>query len=291
MATQVEIESHYDVDNDFFALFLDKKYRAYTCAVWDDADSLISAQEAKFDRLCKFANVKPGSKVLDVGCGWGGLMNYIADEYSGAHVHGLTISSEQYAYVNENKKPSVTVDLCPWEKYKTLETKFDSIISVCAFEHFATLQDQMANKQRDIYKTFFDWCLSVSTDSAQIALQNIVITRLPSNISELRDTRFLLDKVFPGSALPTISDIQAAVVDKYEISSVCRIGMDYVRTLTEWRNNLEREKSTVLANYGESVYEHHIHYLEAARRCFESGYTDLYQVSLKRASPTRVFSR
>lgn len=291
MATQVEIESHYDVDNDFFALFLDKKYRAYTCAVWDDADSLVSAQEAKFDRLCQFANVKPSSKVLDVGCGWGGLMNYIADKYSGAHVHGLTISSEQYAYVSENHSPNVTVDLCPWEKYKAPETKFDSIISVCAFEHFASLQDQMANKQRDIYKTFFDWCLSVSTDNAQIALQNIVITRLPSNITELRDTRFLLDHVFPGSALPTISDIQAAVVDKYEISSVCRIGMDYVRTLTEWRNNLETEKLTVIANYGESVYEHHVRYLEAARRCFESGYTDLYQVSLKRAQPTRIFQQ
>lgn len=290
MATQVEIESHYDVDNDFFALFLDKKYRAYTCAVWDDADSLVRAQEAKFDRLCQFANVKPASKVLDVGCGWGGLMNYIADKYSGANVHGLTISSEQYAYVSENRSPNVTVDLCPWEKYKAPETKFDSIISVCAFEHFASLQDQMANKQRDIYKTFFDWCLSVSTDNAQIALQNIVITRLPSNISELRDTRFLLDHVFPGSALPTISDIQAAVVDKYEISSVCRIGMDYVRTLTEWRNNLEREKLTVFANYGESVYEHHLRYLETARRCFESGYTDLYQVSLRRAKSVRVFT-
>jgi len=292
VATKEDIERHYDVDNDFFSLFLDSKYLTYTCAVWDSAYSLITAQEAKFDRLCKFANVQEGSHVMDVGCGWGGLMNYIADNYDDASAHGLTISNAQYSYMNQESHSNVSVSLCPWQEFKLMEDeqKFDSIISVCAFEHFATLGDQVNFKQREIYESFFDWCLEVSTEDAQFALQCIVITRLPENVTELRDTKFILEKVFPGSALPSISDIQSAIVDRYEISAAKRIGHHYVRTLQVWKDNLEASKSIAIERFGQDVYDHHIKYLDAARRCFESGYTDLYQISLKRAKPVRIFA-
>ncbi|OYY48145.1 MAG: cyclopropane-mycolic acid synthase, partial [Methylophilales bacterium 28-44-11] len=92
-----------------------------------------------------------------------------------------------------------------------------------------------------------------------------------------------------GSALSSISDIQAAIVDKYEISKATRIGQDYVRTLNAWKSNLESASSVVSKRYGQDVYEHHIQYLDAARRCFETEYTDLYQISLKRAKSIRVF--
>lgn len=289
MATQADIEAHYDLDNDFFSLFLDEKYRVYTCAVWDKADNLQEAQIAKLDRICQFANVQPGHNVVDVGCGWGGMMKYIAENYENTLVSGLTLSPEQVKHINATALKNVTARVHSWEGYVPKERKFDSIVSVCALEHFASVEDQAAMLQRSIYKKFFDWCLDVSTEDAQVGLQTIIINRPPKNMTELNDSKFLLREVFPGSALSSISDIQAAIVDKYEISEAKRIGMDYAKTLTAWQNNLEREKTTVLARYGEEVYDHHIHYLEAARRCFESGYTDLYQISLKRAQPIRVF--
>lgn len=289
MATQADIEEHYDVDNDFFALFLDEQYRVYTCGVWDKAQNLEQAQVDKFNRLCSYANIKAGYKVADVGCGWGGLMNYISENYSDTNLHGLTISTKQYNYVTSIKKPNVSVDLHPWQNYCHGDKKFDAIISVCAFEHFATFEDYAASLQRDIYKNFFDWCLSVSTQDAQIALQCIVITRPPNNLTELRDSRYL-QKVFPGSALPTISDIQAAVVDKYEISAASRIGLHYVRTLTEWKRRLENNKNVCIERYGQVLYDFYIGYFDAASRCFQSGYWDLYQVSLKRAKSVRVLA-
>ncbi|WP_020182471.1 cyclopropane-fatty-acyl-phospholipid synthase family protein [Methylotenera sp. 1P/1] len=289
MATQLDIESHYDVDNDFFSLFLDEKYRVYTCAVWENASNLQQAQEAKLARICKFANVQNGDRVVDVGCGWGGLMKYIVENYADTTVHGLTLSPKQTQHILSENVKNVTAETRSWEHYQPKNTKFDAIVSVCALEHFATVEDQSKSLQRDIYKSFFDWCLEVSTDDAQIGLQTIIITRPPNNITELRDSRFLLEKVFPGSALSSISDIQAAIIDKYEISSATRIGMDYARTLVEWKRNLEAARSDVLGRYGQDVYDHHIHYLDAARRCFETEYTDLYQISLKRAKPIRVF--
>lgn len=291
MATQAEIEHHYDVDNDFFALFLDKKYRAYSCGVWRSATDLEQAQEAKLDRLCRYANVQANQHVIDIGCGWGGLMNNIIEKYPNTHVHGLTLSTEQFEYVKSQQKPNVSLELRSWQDYTAPEKKFDSIISIGAFEHFASFEDHAASRQRDIYKAFFDWCLNVSTPDAQVGLQTIVISRAPNTLSELRDSRYLLDKVFPGSALPSISDIQAAIVDKYEISKVSRIGLDYARTLFEWNKRLELNKDKIVERYGQALFDHYRTYFDASQRCFESGYIDLYQASLRRVKPLRILSK
>lgn len=290
MATQADIEAHYDLGNDFFELILDKKYLAYTCGLWGDATNLEQAQEAKFDRLCQYADIQPGDTVMDVGCGWGGYMNDIVDKYPASNVHGLTISTEQLKYINNTKKKNVFVELCPWQNYPSPEKKFDAIVSVCAFEHFATQEDNIANCHRDIYKKFFDWCLSISTPEAQFALQTIVITRPPNNIIELRGSKYL-QKVFPGSAMATISDIQAAIVDKYEVAAVSRIGRDYVPTLKEWLRRLELNKDIIIERYGEALFEHYRTYFTGASSCFETGYLDVLQVSLKRAKSVRILSR
>ena len=291
MATQSDIEHHYDVDNDFFALFLDKKYRAYSCAVWENAINLEQAQEAKLDRLCRYANVQPNHQVLDIGCGWGGLMNNVIEKYPDTHVHGLTLSTEQFEYVKSQAKPRQSLNLQSWQDYQIPNRKFDSIISIGAFEHFASFEDHSASRQREIYKSFFDWCLSASTPDAQIGLQTIVISRAPNTLSELRDSRYLLDKVFPGSALPSISDIQAAVIDKYEISAVSRIGLDYARTLSEWNSRLVLNQEVIVKQYDQALYDHYRTYFDACIRCFESGYIDLYQASLKRVKPLRILSK
>ena len=290
MATQADIEAHYDVDNDFFALFLDRKYRVYSTGVWEKATNLEGAQEAKLNRLCEYANIKPGHHVMDVGSGWGGFMNYIAEKYEGSLVHAVTISSEQFNYVNSIKKSNVTVDLCPWQSYSPPERKYDAIVSVEVFEHFATLEENIANRHRDVYKDFFDWCLSISTPEAQFALQTIVITRPPNNLIELRGSKYL-QRVFPGSAMATISDIQAAIVDKYEIAAVSRVGLDYVSTLREWNRRLELNKDIIIERYGETLFEHYRTYFSGASSCFETGYFDVLQVSLKRATSVRVLSR
>ncbi len=291
MASKADIEHHYDVDNDFFALFLDKKYRAYSCGVWKKACELEQAQEDKFKRLCHYANVTQGDHVIDIGCGWGGLMHYIVDHYPNTQVHGLTLSTRQFEYVNHARNQNLSVDLCSWQDYLVPEHKFDSIISIGAFEHFASFEDHAVSRQREIYRTFFDWCQSISTSEAQIGLQTIVISRAPNSVSEVRDSRYLLNKVFPGSALPSISDIQAAIIDKYEISAVSCIGLDYARTLNEWKQRLVINKAIIIERYGQNLFDHYSIYFDAAQRCFETGYIDLYQVSLKRVKPVRILTK
>ena len=288
---EVAIQYHYDVGNDFYALFLDRRM-VYSCAHFPTgAEDLDTAQERKLDQICRKLRLKPGERVLDIGCGWGGLLHHIIDHYPNSQVNGLTLSTQQFEYVNQDRNQSLSVDLRSWQDYSASEHKFDSIISIGAFEHFASFNDQAGSKQRDIYQTFFEWCQSISTAEAQIGLQTIVISRAPNSVSELRDSRYLLNKVFPGSALPTISDIQAAIIDKYEISAVSRIGLDYARTLNEWKQRLVLNKEMIIERYGQNLFNHYIIYFEAAQRCFESGYVDLYQASLKRVKPIRILTK
>ncbi len=288
MATQQDIQAHYDLDNDFFALFLDRDYRVYSCGVWQDATTLEEAQKNKLARLSQFAHLADGQKVLDVGCGWGGLMRYITSQYASSQAHGLTLSSAQYAYVQSVPKANIAVELRAWQDFAVPEKKFDAIISIGAFEHFASVEDHVASRHRQVYANFFDWCRQVSTNEACVGLQTIVINRAPINIGEVRDSRYLLDKVFPGSALPAVSDIQAALVDKYEIVELRLIGQDYARTLTEWNNRLIANSEKIIAHYGAPVFEHYRTYFDAARHSFESGFVDLLQVSLRRPKTIKI---
>lgn len=290
MATQKDIESHYDVDNDFFALFLDEKYRTYTCAVWDGATNLIEAQEKKFKRLCEYAHIKEGDNVIDVGCGWGGLLIYIAQQYKQSNAYGVTLSSNQASYIQELDERGVFADNLTWEVVPTEQKKYDAIVSVCALEHFATFEESEAGLQRKVYDKFFDWCLDVSKESAYIGIQSIVIRRHAENLPELRAAKYLKDKVFPGSALASISDIQAGVQDRYEIVESTTIGIDYVRTLQEWDAKLEANKEHIVEKYGQGLFDHYKIYFESAIICFENGYWDVYQASLQRAKPIRVLS-
>ena len=291
MATQDDIEYHYDVDNHFYELFLDKDYLAYSCAVWKDAQTLESAQKAKLDRLSRYAEIKPHQRVIDVGCGWGGLLKHISQHYADTHLHGLTLSTNQSSYVNALNLPQTAIQLMSWQDFKAPEQKFDAIVSIGAFEHFASFEDQSKNKQREIYQHFFEWCRSISTNDASIGLQTIVINRAPKNLSEVRDSRFILTKVFPGSALPCINDIQASIVDQYEIAQAKKIGLDYARTLNEWNVRLKNNKEKIISKYSEALFAHYQEYFEACERCFESGYVDLFQVSLKIVQPTRILAK
>lgn len=281
MANQSDIAHHYDVHNDFYSMFLDQEYRVYSCAVWDNANTLEKAQLNKMNRICCFADVSAGDSIIDIGCGWGGMMNYAVSEFGASSVLGLTLSEDQFNYVSQQASPDISIALESWQEYQT-ESKFDAIVSVGAFEHFASLNDRASNTHLDIYKKFFDYCRSISTEDARIGLQTIIVSRKPTNISELRDTKYLLKNVFPGTASPSLEDIKAAINGRYEIADQKNIGEDYCKTLTEWQTRLNLNKTAIKETFGAKLFEHYDRYFTMAHRGFESGLLDLLQVSLKR---------
>jgi cyclopropane-fatty-acyl-phospholipid synthase len=286
LATSEDIQFHYDVDNTFYAMFLDREFRAYSCGVWDKAGTLAEAQRAKIDCICRFAALKQGARLLDIGCGWGGLMAHAISAFRARSAHGLTLSNDQLTHIAAEALPQVSAELQSWRDHRP-QQPYDAITSVGAFEHFVSRAERMAGRQIKIYRDFFATCRRVSTATAHLGLQTIVTARNPATLQEARDARYLLDKVFPGSALPTEPDIHASTDGLYEAAEIRRIGKDYARTLACWRGRLLDQRELATAQFGAAIVNHYLRYFEAAERSFESGVTELVQMSL-RPAPTVV---
>ncbi len=124
-------EKHYDIGNDLYDAMLDKRL-IYTCAYWKDAKDLDAAQEAKLDLVCKKLDLKPGQRILDIGCGWGGMLKFAAERYGVSGV-GVTVSKEQVALARERCK-GLPIEI-RLQDYRELNEKFDHIISLGMFEY------------------------------------------------------------------------------------------------------------------------------------------------------------
>lgn len=289
MATLDDIQFHYDVDNEFYALFLDREFRAYSCGVWESAKTLEEAQRAKIDRICGFARVATGMRLLDIGCGWGGLMERSILKYHTRQAHGITLSSDQFHYIAEHGSQQASATLESWQEHRP-EHLYDAITSVGAFEHFASRAEHLAGRHIDIYRNFFETCRRISSSSAWIGLQSIVRARNPASIQEAKDARYLLDKVFPGSALPTESDIYTSLLGVYQVADIRRIGKDYARTLVCWRERLLAQRQVAADRFGVAIVDHYRRYFDAAERSFQSGVTDLIQIALRPAQRSEITS-
>jgi cyclopropane-fatty-acyl-phospholipid synthase len=280
MATIEDVQFHYDEDTDFFKLFLDKKYGIYSCGVWEKAINLEDAQEAKLKRMADFANIKKGDHVLDIGCGWGGMLEYCINVRGAKNGTGITLSQSQYNYIKKIHS-AITVELCSWTELGVAK-RFDSIVSIGAMEHFASVEDRKNNNQVNVYRDFLKCCFDISTDGAFLGLQTIITAKAPDTLQSMKDTHYLLKNVFPGSALPEIKDLQSAMCKLYELCDIRNIGMDYVLTLQEWKKRLNMNREFIVRHYGDKLFVHYNRYFDAAIRSFKNGYTSLIQMSLKK---------
>ncbi len=154
-------EQHYDIGNDLFTRMLDKNM-LYSCAYWKNADTLDKAQEDKCELICKKLYLKPGMKVLDIGCGWGGFALYAAKNY-GVEVVGVTISKEQAEYArNITKGYPVEIRL---QDYRDIDERFDRIVSIGMFEHvgyknyatFMNIAQKVLKDHGSIIITYYWW--------------------------------------------------------------------------------------------------------------------------------------
>ena len=281
MATKHDVQYHYDVSNDFFKLFLDDKYRVYSCGVWKNATNLEQAQENKLRRIANFARIKKGNHVLDIGCGWGGMLEYCVNTLEVSSATGITLSQAQYQYLMQKKLSAVSLKLCSWLDLNN-EKRFDAIVSVGAMEHFASLKERKNGRHLDVYENFFRCCANLSKKQAYLGLQTIVTLKKPETLQSMRDTHYLLKYVFPGSVLPDISSLQLAMNKWYEPENLKTIGLDYARTLQEWKIRLNQNKDKIIKQYGETLLIHYNHYFDAAIRSFEKGYISLLQMSLRK---------
>jgi cyclopropane-fatty-acyl-phospholipid synthase len=280
MSTKSEVAVSYDVSNEFFRLWLDERMN-YTCAVFDGTDSLEQAQLNKLGVLYDFAHIGKDSVVLDIGCGWGANLEYLAANRGIRQAHGITLSEAQHAEIRRRNLPNVVSQCVSYLDYRP-EVKFDAIESICMIEHVCTPEDARANRQVEMYRNYFRLAHQWSKPGAHFALQTILRNRIPRNRKDLQDVGHATYKIFPGGITPRLEDIIQAVNPYWEVKEIKTRRVDYQKTCEHWRSRMRRQEGLIRQKWGNEVYEDYDRYLSTCIRAFDLHYQSLAQYSLKR---------
>lgn len=264
------IAFHYDLSNDFYALWLGETM-VYSCAYFEsDEFSLEQAQQAKLDHICRKLRLVAGDRLLDIGCGWGALVMHAARHY-GVQAHGVTLSERQFELATQRVKEAglqdrVTLAL---QDYRDIEGRhcFDKVASVGMFEHVGL-------KNLPVY---FNTVLRLLKPDGEFL--NHGITHDEDGWGEALSSRFINRYVFPDGELDTVSNIlQVMEQSGFEIVDVEGLRRHYAKTLRHWVQRLEAQRGRALEYVNEATYRVWRLYMAASALEFESSELGVYQI-------------
>ena len=221
------IRAHYDLSNDFYRLFLDPSM-TYSAALFDRPGvSLEEAQKAKYERLARWAGIREGDRVLEIGCGWGGFAEYAAGEL-GCSVTGITLSEEQAAFARDRMRKCGLTDLVEIRltDYRDVRGSFDAIVSI-------EMLEAVGHRYLD---GFFEVCDRVLRPGGRVALQTITISDQVYDRYR-RGNDWIRKYIFPGGHLPSLGAVQASLARRtgFVVDRLDNIGDHYATTLRHWR--------------------------------------------------------
>ncbi|TSC92469.1 MAG: cyclopropane-fatty-acyl-phospholipid synthase [Candidatus Berkelbacteria bacterium Licking1014_7] len=266
-------KKHYDIGNDLYKNMLDKRI-IYSCGYWDPSTgsprlrsgqagqemTLDQAQEAKLDLICKKIGLKPGMRVLDIGCGWGGLAKYAAENYK-VEVVGITISKEQVKLAKQLCKGlAIEIRL---QDYRELKEKFDCIISVGMIEHVGYKN----------YRTYMEVVHRCLKPNGLFLLHTI-----GSNTSVISQNPWGNKYIFANSMLPSARQITQAAEGLFVMEDWHNFSADYDQTLMAWYNNFTKNWDKIKKNYDERFYRMWTLYLLACAGSFRARKNQLWQI-------------
>jgi cyclopropane-fatty-acyl-phospholipid synthase len=278
-----DVQSHYDLSDDFFRLFLDPT-QTYSCAYFERDDmTLEEAQRAKIELSLGKLGLEPGMTLLDIGCGWGATLNRAIERYD-VNVIGLTLSKNQQVYVDEllAKSDSPRTKQVLLEGWEQFHEPVDRIVSIGAFEHFGSAR----------YDDFFKMAYSALPSGGVMLLHTIIKPsdaefaerKLPLTMTKLKFFKFIMDEIFPGGELPKVEDVeQHSAKAGFELTRIQPLRMHYARTLEIWAAALEARRDEAIELQSQEVYDRYMRYLTGCAELFNEGYTDICQFTLKKS--------
>lgn len=254
-------ERHYDLGNDLYECMLDP-LMIYSWAYWESANTLEDAQRAKLELIFKKLDLKPGQRVLDVGCGWGGALQFAPSQYAVEGV-GVTVSQEQAEYARRLCEGQPIAILL--KDYRDLRSTFDQIFSIGMFEHVGVKN----------YRTFMETIRRCLRSEGRFLLHTIGAADATNHSDPC-----IVKYIFPNSMLPSQRQITCAIDGLFMIDGWQRIGSHYERTLLAWRRNFETHWPRLKATRDERFYRMWRFYLSASAADFRARTINVWQVLL-----------
>lgn len=279
-STQKDVQVSYDVSNDFFRLWLDERMN-YTCGVFEGTDNLEEAQVKKLNVIHDFAHLSPDKRVLDIGCGWGANIEFMALDKGVKDVHGVTLSPAQFEEIKRRNIPGVTAHCVNFFDYEPAE-KFDALTSICMIEHVCSPEEARNGKAVELYRNYFKRAHAITKKGAWFGLQSILRNFVPRSQKDIRDIGWVTYAIFPGGITPRMEEIVQAVNPYWEIMEVKTRREDYGRTCWHWRDRLRKNEALIKDKWGAQVFDDYDRYLSACVTGFDKHYQSLAQWSLRR---------
>lgn len=254
-------EKHYDIGDDLYELMLDKRM-IYSCGYWKNTRSLNKAQENKIDMICRKLGLKEGMRVLDIGCGWGGALQYAAQTY-GVKGVGVTVSRNQAEKAKEMCRDlPIEIRL---EDYRNLKGSFDRIFSIGMIEHVGVKN----------YRTFMRVVRRCLKPEGLFLLHTI-----GGNRSVTKSDAWISKYIFPNSMIPSIRQLGLSWEDIFVMEDWHNFGFHYHKTLKAWHSNVMKNQEQILENYGELFLRMWRYYLLSSAGAFRARKLNLWQIVL-----------
>src|SRR6202161_4653183 len=261
------VAHHYDLDGRLYHLFLDGDEQ-YSCAYFEQRDqSLDDAQLAKKRHLAAKLCIAPGAKVLDIGCGWGGLALYLA-EIAGARVTGITLSQEQFKRAQERAMERGQNSAAAFQltDFRDVRGHFDRIVSVGMFEHVGV----------GFYDTFFRQCAKLLADDGIAVLHAIGRTGPPSITNP-----WIAKYIFPGGYIPALSEVLPAIERSHlVVTDIEILQLHYAETLKAWRERFLAHREEVLRLYDQRFLRMWEFYLACSEMAFRASDMMVFQIQM-----------
>jgi cyclopropane-fatty-acyl-phospholipid synthase len=256
-------EKHYDIGNDLFMAMLDR-LMVYSCAYWENADDLDSAQENKLRLTFNKLMLEPGMSILDIGCGWGGAAKFAAEHY-GVKVTGITVSCEQVDFALK-LCAGLPVDI-RFMDYRDLSGSFDRIYSIGMLEHVGYKN----------YRRFIDTVTRCLKPDGLFLLHSI-----GGNVPVASTDPWISKYIFPNSMIPSASQIAASCEGRLILEDWHTFTYDYYLTLKAWNRNFEKNWPELQGSYSERFHRMWRYYLLSCAGAFKARLIQLWQILLSR---------
>ncbi len=267
-------QQHYDIDPRVYAAMLDSR-RIYSCAYWHHADDLESAQRHKLDLICRKLELKAGQRLLDVGCGWGGLAAYAAEHF-GVEVVGITVSAEQAEFCNQHYQHlPLKVLLCDYRSDQLQQSQpFDRVVSIGMLEHVGRLNDH----------TYFSVLARMLRSDGLALIQTIGAYDTNHDLDP-----WINNHIFPNGRLPSAQQVCRGFEPWFLLQDWENFGFDYDLTLMAWWQNFDRSWPLLEADLGTQFYRKWKYYLHSCAGFFRSSQGQLWQFVLTKKGTPRPY--